>query len=96
MIRIDGDVWVLEGAVTMRTAPELSAALDVQLKDGQLAGAKPRRIDLSGVTELDSTAVVLVLQVARSVSGALPVVGAPPGFTKLAALYGVDTFLASS
>jgi phospholipid transport system transporter-binding protein len=91
MLRVDGDALVLEGAVTMRTAPDLSASLDAQL-----AKSKPRRIDLSGVTELDSTALALVLQIARSVGSALPIVGAPPGFTKLAALYGVDTLLASS
>ena len=88
-MKIDGDTLVLEGAVTMLTAPALAQAVE------RAGGSAPRRIDMRGVTELDSAGVALVLQIARSAPGAaLPIEGAPAALVKLVRLYGVDAVFA--
>ena len=90
-MKIDGDKLVLEGAVTMLTAPALAQAVE------RAGGTAPRRIDMRGVTELDSAGVALVLQIARSAQSAgaaLPIEVAPAALAKLTRLYGVDAFFA--
>ncbi|MEO7403678.1 MAG: STAS domain-containing protein [Burkholderiales bacterium] len=90
-VRIDGDKLVFEGAVTMLTAPALLQAVE------RAGGAAPRRIDMRGVSDLDSAGVALILQIARSAESdgaALPIEGAPPALAKLVRLYGVDALFA--
>ena len=86
MIRRDGERLVVEGPVTLDTVPELAAGLEAQLRPGDAV------VDFAGVTEVDSSAVALVLEwrrqaEARSVS--LRVANAPEALQNLARLYGV-------
>ena len=86
MIRRDGDRLVVEGPVTLDTVPELAAGLEAQLRPGDAV------VDFGGVTEVDSSAVALVLEwrrqaEARSVS--LRVANVPEALQNLARLYGV-------
>lgn len=80
--------------VTMQHA---SAAL--RLVEAALAEGGTLTVDASGVVDLDTSAVALLLQArrlaqARGVGFALA--GAPPKLSTLAALYGVESLLPSA
>ena len=86
MIRREGDRVVVEGAVTLDTVPALASALE------ELLAAGSATVDLGKVTEVDSSAVALVLEwrrLAESRKLALRLANAPAALLNLAKLYGV-------
>ncbi|HEY6865070.1 MAG TPA: STAS domain-containing protein [Burkholderiales bacterium] len=86
MIRRNADRLVVEGPVTLDTVPELAAGLEAQLGTGDAV------VDFGGVTDVDSSAVALVLEWRRQaeVRGvSLRVANAPEALQNLARLYGV-------
>lgn len=91
MIARDGDRMVVSGAVTLAGV----AALLEQGRARILEGA--RVVDLAGVTELDSSALAMLLawlREAKSRNRELAFTGFPEGLTAIARLYGVDGLLA--
>jgi phospholipid transport system transporter-binding protein len=91
VIARDGDRMVVSGAVTLAGV----AALLEQGRAQILEGA--RVVDLSGVTELDSSALAMLLawlREAKSRDRELAFTGFPEGLTAIARLYGVDGLLA--
>lgn len=87
MIRQDGARVIVEGALTNATVAGLIAAARAAVRSG------PSVIDLAGVTQVDSTAIALVLDLTRTADHALTLRNVPEGFLKLARLYGVDELL---
>lgn len=93
MIRRDGDTLIVEGPVTLRTVPALAGAAEEHFR----AGA--RRVDFSGVTEVDSSAVALALEWQRQASRdnlTLRLENLPAAMQNLARLYGVSDLLLSA
>lgn len=91
MIAREGDRVVVSGPVTLAGV----AALLEQGREQILNGA--RIVDLAGVTELDSSALAMLiawLRDARSRDRELAFTGLPEGLTAIARLYGVDGLLA--
>lgn len=88
MIALDGDILRVSGAMRL---PEAG-----KLRDAGLALLKSARsIDLSGVDDVDSSAIAVLLAWERASAGPgdpLPVTGAPAGLTSLARLYEVSSF----
>lgn len=92
MIRIDGERLVVEGAVTLDTVPALA-----EQAGGMLA--RVTVVDLSAVTEVDSSAVALALEWVRQAEAngrTLRISHVPASMSNLAALYGVSEFLGVS
>lgn len=90
MIERKGEVLLLDGAVTIGTVPDLVDAISEHLAEGA------NQVDLSGVTEVDSSAVALLLEWQRQAAGrgaTLSWTGAPAALQNLANLYGVQEFL---
>ena len=86
MIRREGNRVVVEGPVTLDTVPALAPALEEHLAAGDAT------VDLGKVTEVDSSAVALVLEwrrLAESRKLALRLENAPAALQNLAKLYGV-------
>lgn len=81
----DGDVYRLVGPVTMAYAPALLE------QGGVLFGESEAVVDLGQVTDVDSSAVSLMLEWLRRNSGRqrLSFVNLPPNLVSLANLYGV-------
>ena len=91
MIARDGERMVVSGAVTLAGV----AALLEQGRAQILEGA--RVVDLAGVTELDSSALAMLLawlREARARNRELAFTGFPEGLAAIARLYGVDGLLA--
>ncbi len=89
-MRREGEVLVLEGAVTLDTVPGLAQALAGQ------AGEGVRVVDFAKVTEVDSSAVALALEWLRQAEQAgrgLRLAHLPAAMQNLARLYGVSEFL---
>jgi phospholipid transport system transporter-binding protein len=87
MISLDRDVLRVAGPMRLPEA--------VALRDAGLSLLKAARsIDLSAVTEVDSSAIAVLLAWERAGGNgrALPVSGAPEGLTSLARLYEVASF----
>jgi phospholipid transport system transporter-binding protein len=88
MIVLDGDVLRVSGAMRLAEA--------ITLRDAGLPLIpSAKSIDLSGVTEVDSAAIAVLLAWERASSGAqgpLPVTGAPEGLHSLSDLYEVSSF----
>jgi len=90
MIRREGDMLVLEGAVTFDTVPELISAAEEHFRHGADV------IDFAAVTEVDSAAVALALEWVRQAERAnvaLRLVNLPTSIQDLAKLYGVSELL---
>ncbi len=90
MIRLDSETLSVDGSLTIETVPALVGAVAPYLGQGA------RRIDFSGVTEVDSAAVALALEwlrqgAARNVP--LELVNLPAVLRNLANLYGVANLL---
>ncbi len=84
---------IVSGAVTLDGVEALLEQGRAQI----LAGA--RVVDLAGVTELDSSALAMLLawlREARSRNRELAFTGFPEGLTAIARLYGVDGLLAAA
>lgn len=90
MIAREGDRLVVSGAVTLARVAALLEQGRAQIQ----AGA--RVVDLAGVTELDSSALAMLLawlREARARDRELAFTGFPGGLTAIARLYGVDGLL---
>lgn len=90
MIVRDGDRMVVSGAVTLAGVAALLEQGRGQIYDGV------RTVDLRGVTELDSSALAMLLawlREARSRNRELAFSGLPDGLTAIARLYGVAELL---
>ena len=87
MIEHDGEVLRVQGPVTLDTVPGLLESI------GAAVPAGVRRIDLSGATEVDSSAVAFALELQRRSGGAMSVQNAPVPMRNLARLYGVSSLL---
>lgn len=91
MIAKRGEIIVIEGEMTLDSVPGMVAALD----DFFVAGAA-HQVDLSGVGEVDSSAVALLLEWQRQAAGkgcSLRWISVPPSLENLAKLYGVQELL---
>jgi len=78
------------GPLTMETANQHAQALDVLKAETSIA------IDLSGVTEADSSAVALLLawcRVAQSRKQRIQIQGVPDGLRSLISVYGLADLL---
>lgn len=79
------DTLFIDGDLTHAEAPAvLRAAM------AQLAGV--RVLDFSTVGRVDSSALALLLELKRQAGGSLTVQGLPESMTRLAALYGLESF----
>jgi phospholipid transport system transporter-binding protein len=90
MIRAEGNRLSLSGPLTITTVAGM-------MEEGRehVAGAD-RVVDLSGVTQVDSAALALLLswvRVAKSAGRQLSIDHAPSALVSLASLYDVDTIL---
>ncbi len=89
-LRREGEILVLEGAVTFDTVAELFSAAEEHFRQGTDA------IDFAAVTEVDSAAVALALEWVRRAERAnvvLRLVNLPTSMQNLAKLYGVSELL---
>ena len=90
MIERRGEVVLLAGGVTIGTVPGLVDAISEHLSQGA------KQVDLSKVTEVDSSAVALLLEWQRQAAGhgtTLNWTGVPAALQNLANLYGVQELL---
>ena len=87
-MRRDGNTLVLEGALTMDTVPELADQAHSLCDEGIDS------VDFAAVTTLDSAAIALALEIARSSSGRVRFRNLTPAARKLADLYSVADQLA--
>lgn len=90
MIRREGQMLVLEGAVTFDTVPGLISEAEEHLRQGVDA------IDFAAVNEVDSAAVALALEWVRQAERAnvaMRLVNLPMSMQNLAKLYGVSELL---
>lgn len=90
-MRHDGDTLCLEGLVTMETVPALLTAARAACRGGAT------RIDFTTVTEADSAAIALAMELKRDAlerQAALSFLNLPPGLHKLVELYDVGDHLA--
>jgi phospholipid transport system transporter-binding protein len=86
VIRREGERLIVEGAVTLDTVPALAGEIDPHLAAGATV------VDFGGVTDIDSSAVALVLEWRRQAerrSVRLRLANAPEALQNLAKLYGV-------
>ncbi|MBM3368952.1 MAG: STAS domain-containing protein [Betaproteobacteria bacterium] len=93
MIARDGERMLVSGAVTLDGVAALLEQGRTQILDGA------RVVDLAGVTELDSSALAMLLawmRQAKSCNRELALVGFPEGLTAIARLYGVDGLLTAA
>lgn len=84
-VRRDGDALAFAGDVVAASVP----ALWSQVQAGRAGAA---RLDLTGVTTLDSAGLALLTELAGD--GALAVDGTPPGLTELCRAYRLTPTLA--
>ena len=90
-MRHDGDTLHLEGPVTMETVPALLTGARAACRSGAT------RVDFATVTEVDSAAIALALELKRDAAErkvALSFLNLPPGRHKLVELYDVGDHLA--
>jgi phospholipid transport system transporter-binding protein len=88
--RLEGSRLVLEGPVTADTVPRLLQAGDEFLRQGLAI------VDFAAVSEVDSSAVALLLQWLRDASAggrSLAFANLPPIMHNLARLYGVSDLI---
>ena len=88
------DVLVITGDVDLATAPELVSAADAWTS-ANLNG--PMRLDLTGVTFLDSTGISALLEIRRAAASAgtgVAVVGRSPIVDRVFTLAGIDDLFA--
>ncbi len=90
MIKREGDRVLVEGPMTLDTVPALAADVEPHFGDGAHV------LDLQGVTEVDSSAVALLLEWRRTAESrrlALRFANIPSSVENLARLYGVSDLL---
>ena len=94
MVKLEGDRLVIDGPIVMANVASLRAA-----GEAYIAQRGVSTLDLSRVTEIDSSALALVLawqRGAAKVGRVLGVSGAPQGLKTLAELYGVSSFIGTA
>lgn len=87
----------LSGPLTHREAPRVLREGEAQLGQAREAGMAALRIDCAGLSQVDSSAVAVLLswqRTARADGIALDIAGAPEALSNLATLYGVESLLA--
>jgi phospholipid transport system transporter-binding protein len=92
MVNLEGDRLVVSGPVTMDTAPEVRAR-----GEALMLGRSALVVDLSQVTDMDSSALALALawlRGAEKAGASLSFAPASQSFRSLADLYGVAALLA--
>jgi phospholipid transport system transporter-binding protein len=85
-MRREGDRVLVEGPITLDTVPALAQAFEAYLAAGAAL------VDLGSVTDVDSSAVALVLEWRRQAEVRkidLRMANPPPALQNLAKLYGV-------
>jgi phospholipid transport system transporter-binding protein len=90
MVSLEGDRLRIQGPIVMQNVNAVRAAADAQFARGTVT-----TLDLSGVGEIDSSAVALLLGWRRAAAKAgktLTLSGLPPAFDTLVDLYGVGAF----
>ncbi len=90
MITVDGDRLKVSGGLTMDTVPAMYAEGLTYLTKSNVV------LDLSGVDDIDSSAVSLLLgwmRVAQQSKHEIKVISLPDSLTTLAGLYGVAEML---
>ncbi|MDD3354288.1 STAS domain-containing protein [Zoogloea sp.] len=90
MMRIEGARLSLSGPVTLATVASMVE------EGGRQVTANDTVLDLSGVTQVDSAALALLLgwtRAARAAGRQIRFQGAPAALVSLASLYDVDTLL---
>jgi phospholipid transport system transporter-binding protein len=90
MISREGDRMVVSGAITLGSVAGLLEQGRAQIQEGA------RTVDLGAVTELDSSALAMLvawLRDARARGQELSFVGMPEGLSAIARLYGVSELL---
>ena len=91
MIERDGNAARLSGPLTLETVVALRTAVDDLLTAGDV------EIDLKAVTEVDSSALSLLLEWRRAAQRhnvRIHYRNLPPNLTSLATLYGIDKLVA--
>ncbi len=87
----------LSGPLTHREAPRVLREGEVQLGLAREAGIAALHVDCAGLSQVDSSALAVLLsweRSARAAGIALDIAGAPEALSNLAALYGVESLLA--
>jgi len=87
----------LSGPLTQREAPRVLREGEAQLGQARAAGAAVLQVDCAGLSQVDSSALAVLLSWERSarVAGlALDITGVPQTLSNLATLYGVESLLA--
>ena len=93
MIACEGGRCTVQGPLTMRNVTAVLQESASLFRDGDI------RVDLSGVTEVDSAAVSLLLEWRRQALAAnrrIEYVNLPANLQSLADLYGVSELLAAA
>jgi phospholipid transport system transporter-binding protein len=88
MIERTGDTLKLSGAVTLAHAAAFASECRAHVGKGA------RILDWSAVTEVDSSALALILETQRGMSARLKVTGLPDSLKGLVALYGLTEVIA--
>jgi len=91
VVNLEGDRLVIEGPIMMQNVTAIYVAGQPHIEQGQAA-----MLDLAKVTDIDSSAVALVLCWLRQAAKAgkmLKVTNVPSSFKTLADLYGVSSFV---
>ena len=83
----DGDCLRVAGPLTMETVPAVAQAGATAMTN------EIRRIDLTGVQEVDSAAVALLVDWVRRAGPSLVIQGAPAPLRNLAGLYSMNGLL---
>ena len=81
-LEIDGRTAHLRGALSFGSA----SLLYREMEQKRTEGANPDRIDLSGVSSIDSAGLALLLEWQAAAGGALAMTGAPDSLVQLARL----------
>ena len=87
----------LSGPLTHREAPRILREGEAQLGQAQASGTGTLRIDCAGLSQVDSSALAVLLswqRTAQAAGVALDIAGAPQALSNLATLYGVESLLA--
>jgi len=91
MIERDGNMARIDGALTLETVVTLRNAVNEWFAAGDV------EVDLKAVTEVDSSALSLLLEwrrAARQHNARIRYRNLPPNLVSLATLYGIDGFIA--
>jgi len=92
-LRRQGDRLLMEGPLGIETVPALFREASVACRDGV------RVVDLSGVSEVDSAALALAVQLLREARAAgreIVFANVPQAMRKLAQLYAVSDLISAS